>query len=349
MKTKPNQFLTHCLFAGLLALFALLVTGCQKADSARFTPDRNRVASEALSWLVQENQSADGGFGIDFDTGEPLSNISTTLDAILAISAAGYDAAQVFCGQDNSVVDYLKLNAAELTDYAATSVGANGKTVLALVSANQNASEFAGHDYVAQLREQSEPKGGFNGQTAFNQAFALLALAAAGEPASDAQIQWLVELQDDDGSWDDGFGTPRNPDATAMSIMALLANGRVLPDPTIEAGLDFLSDSQLDTGGWEYGAGFGENPNSTALVIQALSATGEDFSDSDGKWTKNDLSPVNALLGWQNSNGAFQADFGEGRFDDVFATLQSIPALAGKWYPLLQNQTESPYEIQCPG
>ena len=33
------------------------------------------------------------------------------------------------------------------------------------------------------------------------------------------------------------------------------------------------------------------------------------------------------MLAWQGESGAFQADFGEGGFDDFFSTAQSIPAL----------------------
>jgi len=57
--------------------------------------------------------------------------------------------------------------------------------------------------------------------------------------------------------------------------------------------------------------------------------------------------PVDALLAWQDSNGAFQADFGQGRFDDAIATLQAIPAVAGKPYPLSKQSAEMQNEIVC--
>jgi hypothetical protein len=113
--------------------------------------------------------------------------------------------------------------------------------------------------------------------------------------------------------------------------MALLALGAAA-GPEMGAAADlavsFLRSAQLESGGWEFGPGFGENANSTALVIQALSQRGEDVLSASGPWAKGGRSPVAALLAWQAENGAFQADFGQGRQDDFFSTVQAIPALA---------------------
>ena len=42
----------------------------------------------------------------------------------------------------------------------------------------------------------------------------------------------------------------------------------------------------------------------------------------------------------QAESGAFQADFGDGPLDDFFSTVQSIPAAAGKAFPL-NGRTQS--------
>jgi hypothetical protein len=159
-------------------------------------------------------------------------------------------------------------------------------------------------------------------------------LNAVGASIPTKALEWLELKQSEDGSWDDGFGTPQNSDATAVAVMALLAGGREPVSPSVTKALNFLAGSQLDSGGWEYGTGFGENANSTALVLQALGAAGEDFYTSDGDWSKSGVSPLEALLDWQNATGAFQADFGQGRFDNFYATVQAIPAVTGKPYPL---------------
>jgi iron complex transport system substrate-binding protein len=333
-----QQFSSSILKLSLLltlvsfALLSLIYIASARNQSSQFSVPSESV-SRAVSWLYEENQNSDGGFGKDFTTGEPASSIESTLDAVLAISATGYSASVPYFEIEKTGVDYLQDNAVALETFAAIGGGTNGKIILALASAKLDARDFSGHDYVAQLLEQFEPSGSYNNSTAFYQGLSILALVVEGEPVPEEALKWLEALQAEDGSWDDGFGTLKNPDATAMSIMALLSSGRKPADPSIVAALEFLKDSQLETGGWEYGPGFGENANSTALAIQALAKAGEDFYSIDGRWGKNGQSPLTALLLWQNTNGAYQADFGQGRFDNFFATAQSIPASVGKPYP----------------
>ncbi len=333
---KQQHNLSHT-FGLLLLVFVTLVVSLPvdiaPALAATFE-NPQASASAAISWLYQERQNDDGGFGLDFFTEEPVSNIPSSLDAILAISASGYSPAVPAFGAAKSVIDYLQANGEALVNFATTDGGSNGKVILALFAAKEEPRDFAGHDYVAQLQAKFDPAtGSYGNTTAFSQGLAIAAMTAVGEPVPPTALQWLEALQAEDGSWDDGFGTAQNPDATAMSIMGLLVGGRELSDPSISNGLEFLRNSQLASGGWEYGAGFGENANSTALVIQALAAAGEDFSADDGAWEKNGISPLQALLSWQNSTGAFQADFGQGKTDDFFATAQAVPAVLGKFYP----------------
>ena len=158
-----------------------------------------------------------------------------------------------------------------------------------------------------------------------------MALSSANESVPEESVNWLIDQQatggDFAGSWDDGFGTAGNPDSTAMALFALMVSGQESAAPAVEAGLDFLEQAQLDTGGWEYAAGLGENANSTALVTFALTMLGEDLYSEDSRWVKDGRDPLTALLGWQGESGAFQADFGDGPFDDFFSTVQSLPTL----------------------
>ncbi len=349
MTYRQSRSFSLLLVLIMLAVGVITTTACQKTEQGADAPDLSQSVIAASSWLIRENQGADGGFGIDFDSGEQVSNAATTLDAILAISAAGYNAGELYCGADNSAIGYLEANASDLIQFAATTGGANGKTILALDSANLDARNFAGHDFVAQLMEQFVSSGTYNNQDAFNQALAILALTAVDEPVPDIAIEWLESQQSDDGSWDDGFGTDRNVDATAMAVMAILAAQNDPLEPAVAAALEFLAESQLATGGWEYGQDFGENANSTALVIQMLLAAGENYLDEDGDWANNGQTPSSALLTWQSSNGAFQADFGQGRLDNLFATLQAIPALSGDPYPIPSSTEKAKDDVDCTG
>ncbi len=291
-------------------------------------PDQRTAVQQAITWLVSQHQNDDGGYS-SFSSGANLapSDVGGTVDAMLPIAAAGYDPASPAPDQENTPLTYLQQNPEAVAVYAATDGSTAGKLVMALVAANQNPRDFIGHDFVISLTQHLSPTGQLGVTTAFGQSLAILGLRSAGADVPPQAISWLTSLQagagELAGSWDDGFGTAGNVDATATAVMALLAAGVSPDDEPVVAAAGFLARAQLPTGGWEYGAGFGENGNSTALAVQALQTLEQDISQ-----------PVTALLAWQNGNGAFQADFGNGRLDDFYTTVQAIPAVLGKVYPL---------------
>jgi len=327
----------------------LLVLGAGPAAAAPRTqedvpfPDSAEALQAALDWLVGTHQNSDGGYtSFSFGADQGSSDIGGTVDALLAIGSAGADSF--------APVNYLVDNLEDLTAYAGQDGSTAGKTVLALTAAGEDPADFEGNDFVLTLTGHLSPTGQFKVNTAFNQSLAMLGLAAAGEAVPDSAAEWLLGLQAADGdlsgSWDDGFGTLGNADSTAMSVMALIAAGRG-EDDSVTAALEFLGRTQMLSGGWEYGLGFGENANSTALVMQALVMGGEDISSPDSPWMQQERSPQVALLAWQGESGAFQADFGDGGFDDFFSTVQSIPAL-GLISPLTAEPTAVPTESAEP-
>ena len=335
-KNKYTTFLTTII---AILLISGLLLGCESVNTAAVPQeiplsDQNEAVKAGVSWLIENNQNDDGGYGVDFETGERASTPASTLDAIMAIASGGYNPDALYEGQSATPVSYLSSNVDDLTEFAEKSGGNAGKVILALTAANQDPRNFATKNWVMTLTDQYSAAGQFNTPDAFNQSLAIMALVAANEPVPTAAVDWLKDQQASDGSWDDGFGTLQNADATAMSIMALAAAGLSSDDPELTKGLEFIAESQLATGGWEYGPGFGDNANTTALVVQALAATGNNYYEDDGPWGQNALSPLSALLNWQNSTGAFQADFGQGPFDDFFSTVQAIPAANGKPLPL---------------
>jgi len=266
----------------------------------------------AVLWL-NEQQNEDGGFGSFAIT----STVAGTLDGMLAIGSDGDIAA---------AADYLADNVEETAVFASTNGGSAGKVVLALTIAGENPADFGGHDFVIDITNALSVTGQY-APDAFNQSLAMVGLTAVGETVPVTATQWLIDQQAADGSWDDGFGTTQNADATAMAVLGLLAANEEGTAPSIISALDFFAVTQLPTGGWEYGTGYGENANSTALVMQALTAWGEDVTAVDGTWAIDGTSLMSVLLGWQGESGAFQADFGEGPMDNLYATVQSLPAL----------------------
>lgn len=310
-------------------------------------PDQRDAVKHAVYWMVSAFQNDDGGYA-SFSAGanQAPSSIPGTLDAVLALSAAGYNPAATFPGEPAAPIDFLAAHESELVAFAAADGAQAGKVVLALTAATIDPRDFQGHNYVADLTGHLEPSGAYGVADPFKQALAMLAVAAIGQPVPEPAIVWLEERQADDGSWDDGFGTLSSADATAMAVMGLVAAGRETDTPSVAAAVDFLAASQL-TGGWAYGPGLGASANSTALVVQALSALGEDWYSAGGAWSVSGQSPREMLLSFQNTTGAFQSDFGQGPFDDFYATVQAIPAAAGRPLPLPARLEAARAALNC--
>ncbi len=317
------------------------------AETAVYNDQRQTVA-EAVHWLIPTHQNDDGGYS-SFSSGanQAASSIAGTADALLAISAGGYNSAVNYPGESSNPIMFLQNNAADAASFAASGGGSAGKLILALTAASQNPRDFMGYNLVLSLTNQISPTGQYNVTSAFDQSLALLALAAVQETVPANAIQWLKDQQAANGSWDDGYGTIDNPDATSIAIMALVANGESVGGTTLTDAKNFLAAAQLADGGFEYGTGFGSNPNSTALAVQALSALGEDFYTTGGDWDQNGNTPLSALQAYQSSTGAFQSDYGSGPFDDFFATVQSIPAATGKPFPLPARYEAARQAVSC--
>jgi hypothetical protein len=311
-------------------------------------PGQPGAVEKAVQWLVVTHQNEDGGFtSFSMGADQAASDVGGTLDAILAIAAAGFNPAAAAEEGKRTPIEFLRANPEQLDSYSTLDGAQAGKLVLALVASNQDPRNFEGVDYVAQLMSHHSFSGEFGVAAPFGHSLAILALSAAYEPIPQSAVDWLVSRQaaegDVVGSWDDGFGTAGNADATAISVMALGSTGLTSTVPSQLSGLDFLVQTRLESGGWEYGPGLGENAISTALVIQALSSAGHDFYTPDA----NGVSSLDALLAWQGESGAFQADFGDGPFDDFLSTVQSLPAATGKGMPIKGRFQAALRAVEC--
>lgn len=309
-----------------MILLVLLAVGCGGGGGPAGFPDQSEAIRPAAAWLVETRQNDDGGY-TSFSAGANLapSDIVGTLDAVLALAAAGQDT--------DAPRDYLAANGEALAGFAAENGGQAGKTLLALAALGENPDDFAERDFVALLTDQFGAAGDYNVADPYKQSLALLGLAAADEAIPPEAVAWLTAKQAANGSWDDGFGTVDNTDATAMAIMALVAAGESAGGESVSRAVDFLAGAQAAGGGWGYAPGLPAGANSTALAGQALSALGEDWYTTDSRWAR-ERTPLAALLSFQGEGGAFQADFGQGPADDFYATVQALPALSGRPFPL---------------
>jgi hypothetical protein len=282
-------------------------------------------ALRALTWM-NELQTADGSWPSAF--GQPA---GPACDAVLAYAAAGFDPDTVKApGSVTSAMDYLAVAAASFVTESAASAG---KLALAIEAAGEDAHNFGGLDIVHVLTGTwySPTVGAFgDANNSWDQAFAVLGLAAAGETVPVSAPQTLLGLQNPDGSWVDAWGFDK-PGSTGLALQALIAAGVPVGDASIVSGVSALLGEQNDQGSWD---AFGSpSVNSTAYAMQGLLAAGEDLTAA--KWLKNSHSPYNALADLQRIDGPFTF----WSADDFFSTRQAVPAQLGVHYPFTHALT----------
>jgi hypothetical protein len=307
----------------LLAIFLAVIglaAGCAPKQAA--TSIEHVAASKALDWLRTQQQE-DGSFDIGF--GHPA---GVTCDAVLAIVANGGDPVtwRIAAGKA-SLMDYLAAHASEYATDAATT----GKLVVTIAAAGLKPRDFAGNDWMAFLQSFSDSKGTYD-VGAVGQAWAILALRAAGEKVPPEAVAVLKSYQLETGAWNSAFG-PDN-DTVGYVLQALAAGGEPKSSATIQQALAFFEAQQNADGGFpaikpsEWGTD--SNANSTASVIMGLLAVGE--TPNSEKWSKSGNTPLSALLKLQTADG--EIEFQPGVGSPVLATVQAIPAILGETLPI---------------
>ncbi len=291
------------------------------------------IDSQAALDYLQTQQNADGGFGSGFS---PESTAGSTADALHAIVAAGGDPASF--GQDgNTPLSYLAEQAA-----AVDNAGDLAKLILAAVAAGENPRNFGGVDSVARLEGMTDSDGRLmtSNDTFFSHILGVLALASVQRPLPEGAVAAIQDAQQENGAWawDGSAGTSADTNTTAFAVQALVAAGEPADGEAVSGALDYFRSIQNADGGWPYQSpssfGTDTDANSTALTIQALIAAGQD----PATWTTDTgEDPISTLEAFQNESGAFA--WQEAVPDDnLLATVQALPALAGKAFPLATMQ-----------
>ncbi len=276
---------------------------------------QNTVATDAVQWLLGRQQP-DGSFP-GFDAG-------ASADAILALAAAN-EAPQV----RQQAAAYL---ATQAQSYATGSPAAAGKTVLAALAAGSDPRAFGGVDLLQTIQATYNQNGQF-GATPTDHAYALLALAAAGQAIPPQALAAARDSQLPDGGWsyDGAEATGSDTNTTALMLQALVAANA--PTDIRTSAVAYLRSQQNGDGGFPYSqtSSFGNasDANSTALTVQALIAAGTD----PATLAKGGNTPLDALASFQNQNGAFRYQLAIPDDNDL-ATAQAIPALLGVPFPI---------------
>jgi hypothetical protein len=305
-----------------LLVVAVLISSCGSSSRSTVPADQKASADGALTWLRAQLQN-DGSFNVGF--GHPA---GVTCDAVLAIVAAGQDPARWRAADGlPSMVDYLSSSASEYAVDAATT----GKLIVAAVAAGQDARSFGGVDWVARLQALA-----LDGKTydegSVGQAWAILALKAAGRPVPSAAVEVLKSYQLETGAWASPFG-PDN-DTVSYVLQALKAGGEPVDSTPIQRALSFFEQQQNEDGGFPAikpsDWGTDSNANSTASVIMALNALGQ--NPTGERWTQLGGNPMKSLLTLQSDDGRIEFQSGVG--EPLLSTVQAIPALMNASLPL---------------
>ena len=336
------------------ALIGAATTGAGAA-----APTNIQRGQQSAQWLANQIK-ANGGFVRNFGKPDPVD----TAYAVIGIRSVGVDQAAA-----TLATTYLKKHiGTEIQLGGHDSPGGLAEYIMAAKANGLDPRHFGGNaaknNLVARLLATARTKGADKGlfgvqaptfDGAFRQGLALAALKAVNVAASDtrvtAGIAWLTKQQCANGMWqayrsdpttacaDADPATFSGPDTNSISlaVQGLAAWGKF---PRATSVLPSLRSIQSSDGGFPYVAAPGQasDPDSTALVIQAILA--ENNSPNGSIWSKGASSPYTALASYQL--GCTSPDFGAFFFPgstagNTFATVQSVPAIAGKKFPVASS------------
>ncbi|MBS1894307.1 MAG: hypothetical protein JST59_23655 [Actinobacteria bacterium] len=276
-------------------LVAVLLLGAFASTRAEAAPAGGTEA--AVTWL-EGTQNEDGGWG---EKPGAKSAQAMTGWAMLGLEAAGVNPLDVTSAGGKSPVEYLQGVLSEIQ-----SPGDLARTILALEGAGVEPREFGGRNLVAALLAKRRKDGSYEAWPNTT-AYAVLALRSAGIANVSDSIEWLREVQNEDGGWGDTEGAPSNADGTGAVLQVLDPSGK----PAKKA-IGYLRQTQQPGGGWRLGGNGVLNTQSTAWAIEGLLAAGanpaefkrggksafeylEDNQDADGHYrysAKSDQTPV---------------------------------------------------------
>ncbi len=300
------------------ALLALIVALHAPPSTAHAAAPARSVA------YLERAQNSDGGLGPA--PGERSTQLHTGW-AALGLAAAGRNPRDV-TRSGRSMVDYIRANAAALKG----DLGERTRTILALRAAGASARRVGGRDLVAELLRAQERNGSFAGRVNTT-AFALLALRAAGRPASSAAVRdgaaFIAGQANADGGFNfAGRGGASGADDTGAALQALAAAGR-RRSRVVRRAAGWLEAHQNSDGGFALQAG-SSNAQSTAWAIQGLIAAGR----KPGRVRRGgSRSPLGYLRSLVTASGAIRYSRTSAQ-TPVWVTAQALTALAGKALPL---------------
>jgi energy-coupling factor transport system substrate-specific component len=293
-------------------LVAVLLLGA--FASTRAEAASNGGTEAAATWL-EGAQNRDGGWGEKpgVDSAQEMTGW-----AMLGLEAAEVNPQDVTGGSGKSPVEFLQSAIGEVQ-----SPGDLARTILALEGAGVEPREFGGRNLVAALLGKRRKDGSYEGWPN-STAYAVLALRSAGITNVSDSVEWLREVQNEDGGWGDTAGAPSNADGTGAVLQVLSPSG----NPAKRA-VGYLRQVQQPGGGYRLGGNGALNTQSTAWAVEGLLAAGANPAEfkRDGKSALEYLEDNQAADGhYRYSSKSDQSP--------VWVTGQVLVAAARKYLPL---------------
>ncbi|RRR99792.1 prenyltransferase/squalene oxidase repeat-containing protein [Glycomyces terrestris] len=246
------------------ALPVTLLTVASPAHAQSSEPFAEPAAA-ASSWLVAQSD----GTAWNQDP-------STSLDAVLALLAAGVGGDQVETTlgwlNDPAVLDPYVNTAAD--GAAGFNAGSAGKVMYTVATAGGDPTGFGGIRLAEEVAAAQTANGTYGDGTAGSTAWAVLGLSRTDTPAGETAAAGFAAVQCPDGGFnyadvDGGDDCVSDPDTTGLAVSALVTLGEPAA-ATLESAVAWLESAQTEDGGFD--GGFGANANSTAMAAQALLA-----------------------------------------------------------------------------
>ncbi|HET7443737.1 MAG TPA: prenyltransferase/squalene oxidase repeat-containing protein [Solirubrobacterales bacterium] len=308
--TGPGRF-AHGLRGGGVAVLAVLVLGLGVLAPA---PAKASEVSRAATWLIS-NQNSDGGFGASpgDDSGAEI-----TCWVMLGLEAAGHNPLDVANG-GKTPIDYLRSSLSQVK-----SPGDLARTILALEGAGVDPREFGGQNLVSKLLAKRRKDGSYEGWPN-STAYAVIALRTAGATdAVDRSLEWLREVQGDDGGWGDLPGSPSTSDTTGAVLQALSPGSKAS-----QHGLAYLREVQRKGGGFPLGGNGEVNSQSTAWSIQGILVAG----GNPDSFRRGGASAPEYLTARQAEDGHYRYSKSSDQ-TPVWVTGEALVAATGKYFPI---------------
>jgi energy-coupling factor transport system substrate-specific component len=267
----------------------------------------------AATWL-EGAQNEDGGWGEKpgADSAQEMTGW-----AMLGLEAAGINPQDVTKGGESPVA-YLQSAIAEVQ-----SPGDLARTILALEGAGIEPREFGGRNLVAALLGRRRKDGSYEAWPN-STAYAVLALRSAGIANVSDSVEWLREVQNEDGGWGDTAGAPSNADGTGAVLQVLTPSAK-----PAKSAIGYLRQVQQPGGGYRLGGNGALNTQSTAWAVEGLLAAGA----NPAEFKRGGKSALEYLEDNQAGDGHYRYSSKSDQ-SPVWVTGQVLVAAARKYLPL---------------